>query len=142
MDADLLSRLEAARQRLAEERVGLSQAAQGACLSPFHFHRQFVRAFGQTPHAFATGRRLDEARRLLLTTDLPVGEVVLEVGYESLGSFSTRFAREFGLSPREFREGARRLWSLGGIKSHRFVPLCYVQYGKIREAAAASRALV
>lgn len=141
MDADLLYRLTGVRDRLAEEPLPLSEAAREACLSPFHFHRQFVSAFGQTPHAFAAASRLERAKRLLLTTDLTVSDIVLQVGYESLGSFGTRFVREYGRTPTEFRQGARRLWQLGGIRSHRFVPLCFVQNGKIREAAGTSSAL-
>lgn len=127
MHPDLLHRLDTARDRLAAEPLALAEAAREACLSPFHFHRQFVRAFGQTPHAFTTERRFDEARRLLLLSDLSVGEVCLEVGYESLGTFSTRFRREFGLTPADFREGSRRYWALGGIRSHRFIPTCFLR---------------
>jgi len=133
MHADLLRRLDSARDRLAAEPIDLSEAAREACLSPFHFHRQFVCAFGQTPHAFATQRRFEEARRLLLLSDLPVSEVCLEVGYESLGSFSTRFRREFGLAPQDFREGGRRYWAMGGIRSHRFIPTCFFRNRKIEE---------
>ncbi len=133
VEPDLLRRLDRARDRLAVEPLLLTEVASEACLSPFHFHRQFVRAFGQTPHAFATARRLERAKLLLLTSDLTVSEVCASVGYESLGSFSARFAREFGRSPTGFREGSRRLWRLGGIRSPRFVPLCFVQNGKIRE---------
>lgn len=134
MHPDLLRRLDSARDRLAAEPLALSEAAREACLSPFHFHRQFVRAFGQTPHAFATERRFDEARRLLLLSDLPVSEVCLEVGYESLGTFSARFRREFGLAPNDFREGSRRYWAMGGIRSHRFIPTCFFRNRKIEEA--------
>lgn len=126
------------RDRLAVEPLALADAAQEACLSPFHFHRRFVQTFGQTPHAFATERRLERAKGLLLATDLSVAEVCLAVGYESPGSFSTRFLREFGHTPGAFREGSRRYWNLRGIRSHRFVPSCFIrmQNGKIREASA------
>jgi AraC-like DNA-binding protein len=133
MNSDLLSRLDSARDLLAAEPVALAVAAREACLSPFHFHREFVRAFGQTPHDFATGRRFEEARKLLLFSDLPVTEVCLEVGYESLGTFSARFRREFGLAPNDFREGGRRYWAMGGIRSHRFIPTCFFRNRKIEE---------
>lgn len=141
MDADLLRRLDRVRDRLADEPLALEAAAHEAFLSPFHFHREFTRAFGQTPHAFATARRLDEARRLLLESDLSVGEVCLKVGYESLGSFSARFRREFGVPPAQFRDGARRFWALGGIRTHRLIPGCFLRNRKIEEAFAAQQAL-
>jgi AraC family transcriptional regulator len=86
-----------------DQRVRLEDAARAACLSPFHFHRSFTQAFGQSPHDFLTRHRLDRARKLLLSTDLSVTDVCLEVGFTSLGSFSTLFRRNFGASPRELR---------------------------------------
>jgi AraC family transcriptional regulator len=83
--------------------VRLLEAARAACLSPYHFHRTFTRAFGETPHAFLTRQRLARAAHLLTHTGHSVTEICLETGFESLGSFSTLFRRRFGASPREFR---------------------------------------
>ena len=46
---------------------------------------------------------MDRARRLLAQTDMPVTEVCLESGFQSLGSFSTLFRKENGCSPQQFR---------------------------------------
>lgn len=135
MDADLLRRLDAARDRLAMEPLSLAEAAHEACLSSFHFHRSFVRAFGQTPHAFAAERRFDRAKGLLLNTDLPVAEICLQLGYESPGTFTTRFCREFGAPPGLYRDGVRRFWAVSGLRTHRFIPVCFLRNRKIEEAA-------
>ncbi len=79
--------------------VTLAGVARAACLSPYHFHRAFTKAFGMTPHEYVTERRLDRARRLL-GAGLPVTEAALRSGFESLGSFSTLFKRRFGVSPK------------------------------------------
>lgn len=81
----------------------LARIATVACLSPFHLLRLFKEAFGRTPHQYATDRRLRRARELVEGTDLPISEICNKVGYESLGSFSYRFKRRFGASPRELR---------------------------------------
>jgi AraC-like DNA-binding protein len=86
----------------AAEGVTLPDAARAACLSPFHFHRAFSQAFGITPHQVLTRHRLERAAAML-AAGLPVTEVCLSVGFESLGSFSTLFRRHFGVSPRDFR---------------------------------------
>ncbi len=78
-----------------------------ARLSPYHFHRAFKRAFGETPMRRLQGRRLLAAQKLLVTTDKPVTSVCLEAGFESLGSFSWLFRKRFGASPREFRRHLR-----------------------------------
>jgi AraC-like DNA-binding protein len=88
--------------------VTVAGAAKAAALSPYHFHRQFRSVFGETPMQFVQARRLEAARRMLLTTDLPVTQICLLVGFESLGSFSTLFRRRFGRSPREFRRQGKK----------------------------------
>ena len=105
--------------------ITLDRAAREACLSPFHFQRLFVRVFGETPHDFLTRRRMDAAERLLAAGNLPVTDVCLEVGYTSLGTFSSRFAARTGQSPSAFRREARR-WVAPtcGWRIYR-IPDCY-----------------
>jgi hypothetical protein len=74
-----------------------------AALSPFHFNRVFRSIIGLPPGEFQSALRLDLARRLLLTTPMSVTDVCFEVGYSSLGSFTTRFTQLVGLPPRGFR---------------------------------------
>jgi len=111
------------------ERVTLEKAARQACLSPFHFNRLFARAFGETPHEFVTHRRIEEAKKLLLSENDSVTDICFAVGYESLGSFSTRFRSLTGLSPAAFRREARV--AFGGFASRwplYFIPACYQQF--------------
>jgi len=86
----------------ATEEIDLGALAREACLSPYHLHRAFTSAFGQTPHAYRTGLRLARARRLLETSQLSVTEVCAAVGFESGASFSTLFRRAFGAPPSAF----------------------------------------
>src|SRR6185436_3318898 len=87
--------------------ITLADAAAVACLSQNHLLRSFRQLYGETPHQFLTRRRLAEAKRLLARTQTPVTQVCLNVGFESLGSFSTLFRKRFGLSPAEFRRENR-----------------------------------
>jgi AraC-like DNA-binding protein len=89
-------------------RLELRDLARVACMSPAHFLRTFRAGFGVTPHAFLTRERLAAATRLLETTDRPVTDICLTVGFESLGSFSWAFRRRFGLSPLGWRHAARK----------------------------------
>ena len=92
----------------AGERVTLRAVARAACLSEFHFHRLFVRAFGESPHAYLTRLRLDRARLRLASGAASVTEICAEVGFESLGSFSALFQRRFGMSPSQVRRAGTR----------------------------------
>ena len=105
--------------------ITLDRAAREACLSPFHFQRLFLRVFGETPRDFLTRRRMDTAERLLAAGNLPVTDVCLEVGYTSLGTFSSRFAARTGQSPSAFRREARRWVAPAcGWRIYR-IPDCY-----------------
>jgi AraC-like DNA-binding protein len=86
-----------------EEPLSLRDMAAVACLSTNHFLRTFKQVFGRTPHQYVTERRLQRARELLASTELPVTEVCLSVGFESLGSFSRLFRRRFGTPPARTR---------------------------------------
>ncbi|HEY3467314.1 MAG TPA: AraC family transcriptional regulator [Amycolatopsis sp.] len=86
------------------EPITLSALASEVFVSPFHFSRIFAKATGVTPGRFLTAVRLFEAKRLLLTTSLTVSDIVCSVGYSSVGTFTSRFARAVGMTPTEYRE--------------------------------------
>jgi AraC family transcriptional regulator len=86
----------------------LQDMADIAYLSPNHFHRIFHRIIGIAPGEFLTALRLDAAKRLLLTTSMRVTDICFEVGYSSIGSFTTRFTELVGLAPRRLRQQVDR----------------------------------
>ena len=89
--------------------VRLTEAAQAACLSTYHFHREFRRLFGETPHQYLTRHRLERARLLLADDTSSVVDICLASGFESPASFSLLFRRHFGSSPTKFRQTARQI---------------------------------
>jgi AraC family transcriptional regulator len=84
-------------------RIHLEEVSRQACLSPYHFHRLFREVFCETPNQYLQRKRLANARRLLERGEQSVTNVCLEVGFESITSFSALFRRNFGCSPREYR---------------------------------------
>jgi AraC-like DNA-binding protein len=104
-----------------QSQILLEAAAREACLSPFHFHRLFRSTFGETPHDFLTRRRIDHARRLLASGEMTVTEVCLEVGYSSLGSFSSKFQSLAGVAPTQYQREIRRGF---GFQRHRRLCWC------------------
>jgi AraC-like DNA-binding protein len=88
-----------------------NEMADIACQSPFHFNRVFHRLTGVPPIQFHYALRLQQAKRLLISTDLRITDICFEVGYGSLGTFVTRFNALVGLSPTSFRRFARQLAS-------------------------------
>jgi len=85
------------------EPLDVPELARSARLSPAHFSREFARAFGETPHQYLLHRRLERAAELLRNTDRSVADICFTVGLRSVGSFTTSFGREFGVSPTAYR---------------------------------------
>lgn len=104
------------------EPIGVGEMASAAGLSRAHFSREFKRAFGESPHAYLLTRRLERAAALLRTTDRSVSDVCFSVGLRSLGSFTTSFARTYGLSPAAYRDSFPPAADLARI------PACVVRF--------------
>jgi AraC-like DNA-binding protein len=85
------------------ERLDVEDMAGAAGLSKAHFSREFRRAFGESPHHYLLTRRLERAAALLRMTDWSVAEVCVEVGLQSIGSFTTSFKRAYGQTPTSYR---------------------------------------
>ena len=90
------------------EPLDLDELARHAGYSRFHFLRAFRAAYGETPRAYLTRRRIERAKDLLRSANLTVTEVCLVVGFSSLGSFSARFAELVGMTPTEYRDTSVR----------------------------------
>jgi AraC-like DNA-binding protein len=125
---DTFRRLCRGRDLLASEyrsRVLLQHAAREASLSDFHFHRLFRTTFGETPHDFLTRLRMDRAKQML-ASERTVTEVCFEIGYESLGSFSSKFRTQFGQSPVEFQREVRRIFGYSAPWRVLMIPECFL----------------
>jgi AraC family transcriptional regulator len=86
----------------------LEQLATVACLSAYHFARQFKAATGLPPHQYVIARRVERARQLLLTgADLSLAEVAAHAGFSDQSQFGHHFKRLVGVTPRQFRLAAR-----------------------------------
>jgi len=94
-------------EKLAEP-VGVRELASQVHMSPFHFARRFKQAVGTPPHAYITHVRIERAKRLLATTNLPLIEVATRVGYRTQAHFTGVFHRYVGTTPRAYRVGSRK----------------------------------
>ncbi len=89
------------------EHITLERLAAEACVSKFHFSRLFTTKVGETPYRCLMGIRLDAASRMLVATDLPVGQVAAACGFAALSNFSAAFRRRFGMSAGDYRRKLR-----------------------------------
>ncbi|MER7458829.1 helix-turn-helix transcriptional regulator [Micromonospora sp. NPDC126480] len=77
--------------------------ARIANFSTAYFNQMFCSVVGVPPSRYLTALRLDAAKRLLVQSDLRVADICFQVGYNSLGTFSSRFTQMVGISPYRFR---------------------------------------
>ncbi len=61
----------------------LADMAEVTGYSPFHFHRAFRAAVGETPTAFVERLRLERAALLLLASDTPITHLAWDVGFRN-----------------------------------------------------------
>ncbi len=77
--------------------------AAHARMSTRNFTRRFTEATGSSPARWLMTRRLDEARRLLERTALPIDAVSRSTGFGSVVTFRQRFGAAYGTTPSSYR---------------------------------------
>ena len=86
-----------------DQPITLADMADVAILSQFHFARTFREVTGVSPGRFLSAIRLQRAKSLLMTTELTVTDISYMVGYNSLGTFTSRFTKSVGVTPIQYR---------------------------------------
>ena len=85
----------------------LTILAKQAEVTPQHLCRVFKETMNMRPLEYLTKRRLQEAKRLLQRTELPIAEIALQSGFPDAGYFSTVFKKYEGVTPMEYKKHSR-----------------------------------
>ena len=85
------------------DRISIAEVADMLGLTPNYFSTIFRRIVGCTPQKHLVNLRLQYACTLLLTSTQPIKNIAQIVGYDHATSFSKAFAKQFGMSPNEYR---------------------------------------
>ncbi|MCY9784419.1 helix-turn-helix transcriptional regulator [Nocardiopsis sp. EMB25] len=86
------------------EPITLADIAAEVFVSPFHLSRVFAQEVGVPPGKYLTAVRMFEAKKRLIASPMTVCDIVHSVGYNSVGTFTSRFTRAVGMSPRQYRQ--------------------------------------
>jgi AraC family transcriptional regulator len=90
-----------------DEDLSLDALARRVRLSPFHFHRLFRSAVGETLKQYTQRLRLERAANRLIIHDATILDVALDSGFQSHETFTREFKRRFQVTPRDYRQWAR-----------------------------------
>ena len=82
-----------------DQPLNIEELANLVNMSVTTFHRQFKTVTGMSPLQYQKTLRLQEARRLMLTTMIDAGSAGRRVGYGSASQFSREYGRFFGSAP-------------------------------------------
>lgn len=98
--------------RIAQEYIGshlsqqisLDEVAQKAFVSPGYMSTLFKEQTGENFMDYVIRQRINEAKRLLRTTGMSIGDIAVCVGYADPRHFSKVFQKQVGMKPSEYRD--------------------------------------
>lgn len=82
---------------------GVEFYANRLCVSSNYLNRLVRLALGQSTKQYIQNRRIEEAKRLLRYTDLPVSNIADRLGFDTASYFVRAFSRQTGTTPLQFR---------------------------------------
>ncbi len=94
----------AVMEEVVEHRLTMTDLAERLAVSLDKLERAFHTATGMTPLAYYRQLRLRRAHDMLIHCNLPIREVALACGYDSLASFGRAFREAYGKAPRDTRK--------------------------------------
>jgi AraC-like DNA-binding protein len=107
------------------EKINLDEIAEEASFSRFHFIRLFRQAYGDTPHQYVMSLRMREAENLMGNPARRIQDICFEIGFESVGTFTTQFTKNYGMTPREKQKEILEKKRVSVEEPLRTVPNCF-----------------
>lgn len=87
--------------------ITVERLAEIAGISVPHLNRRFRQLLRLSPMEYVHSLRIQEAQRLLVTTDRPVGDIALNTGFYDQSHFTKRFRKATGITPLRYRKRYR-----------------------------------
>lgn len=107
IEADYLKRINLVFEFIdghLESNINLTDVAEVASFSPFHFHRVFKFMTGETLNQYIVRQRIEKSALRLLHETLSVSEIAHIYGFSDGAAYSKTFKKYFGVSPSTFKE--------------------------------------
>lgn len=86
------------------ENITLQEVADFIGINPIYFHQVFTNTMGKTtPHDYITNKRIDMAKKLLVTSLDSLADIAYQTGFSSQSYFGQVFKKKVNMTPREYR---------------------------------------
>ncbi|MEW8972133.1 MAG: helix-turn-helix domain-containing protein [Mesobacillus sp.] len=96
-----------------DEELTSDQLAAIAGYSPYHFSRVFKEVTGVSPRYYLSALRIEAGKEMLIrSSSNSILKTLLDIGFHSLGTFSSKFKQSVGQSPKQFQKHAIKLHQL------------------------------
>lgn len=86
-----------------DRELSLAEIAGVVNISPTYFANLFKHATGISPHQYVIQQRVEQAKLLLLTTELSIANIALQVGFSNQSHLTQHFKRLTGVTPKQVR---------------------------------------
>jgi AraC family transcriptional regulator of adaptative response/methylated-DNA-[protein]-cysteine methyltransferase len=93
-----------------KEQPNLDEVAAQVHLSPFHFQRLFSEWAGTTPKKFLQYTSIEHAKKLLIEQKATLFDTAFETGLSGTGRLHDLFVNIEGMTPAEYKNGAKNLF--------------------------------
>lgn len=86
------------------EQIRLEDIAKLESYSQSYYYEWFKRKYNMTPMQYIQNIRLEKSKRLLLDTDMSIGDIAFEVGFKYQSSLSRLYKSTYTISPNQYRK--------------------------------------
>jgi transcriptional regulator GlxA family with amidase domain len=90
---------------ISDETFDVEQLARSMAMSRMQLHRRMKPLVNQTPAHYIRDVRLKKAKELIEQTDVSIGDISFQVGFQSQSHFTKAFIEQFGVRPMAYRRG-------------------------------------
>jgi AraC-like DNA-binding protein len=84
--------------------IALEELAELVDLNPTYFSNLFAKLMGMPPIQYINRRRIEKAQQLLLSSDDPLYDIAMQVGFTDVYYFSRLFKKLVGLAPSYYQK--------------------------------------
>ncbi len=102
-DTDIINQVKKLVEANPDTDISLNEMAKRVYISPCYLSSMFKNKTGISYKNYIINIKIEKAKELLTTTDLPIYEIATAVGYKSNQHFSHLFQAQTGLLPTEYR---------------------------------------